>query len=168
MNLYYCPNESLLCTTNNDKIVRQKGYGGAAWNYSYDSLNRLELNTENVNGTYKWHQRMKYDPFGNRWTLNEAGTLIPNLEATPRAQLPSDPSPFTANNQWNGASYDPGGNQTTTWGNGTAVGAAKYFYDAENRIKKAEVNWPVGGAGVVEHGFDGDGRRIRKKVGGVV
>jgi RHS repeat-associated protein len=168
MNLYYCAGESLLCTTNNGNIVRQKGYGGAAWDYSYDSLNRLELTTEKVGTVDKWQQRMKYDPFGNRWILNEAGTLIPNLEATPRAQLASDPSPFTTKNQWNGASYDPGGNQTTTWGDGTAVGAAKYFYDAENRIKKAEVNWPAGGAGVVEHGYDGDGRRIWKKVGGVV
>jgi RHS repeat-associated protein len=168
MNLYYCAGESLLCTTNNGNIVRQKGYGGAAWDYSYDSLNRLELTTEKVGTVDKWQQRMKYDPFGNRWILNEAGTLIPNLEATPRAQLASDPSPFTTKNQWNGASYDPGGNQTTTWGDGTAVGAAKYSYDAENRIKKAEVNWPAGGAGVVEHGYDGDGRRIWKKVGGVV
>jgi len=168
MNLYYCPNESLLCTTNNGNILRQKGYGSATWDYSYDLLNRLELTTEKVSNVERWHQRMKYDSFGNRWILNDTGTLIPNLEATPRAQMAGDPSPFTVKNQWNGASYDPGGNQTTVWGDGTAIGAAKYFYDAENRIKKAEVNWPVGGAGVVEHGYDGDGRRVWKKVGGVV
>jgi hypothetical protein len=54
LNFYYCPSESLLCNTNNGNIVRQKGYGGAAWDYTYDSLNHLELTTEKVGTVDKW------------------------------------------------------------------------------------------------------------------
>jgi len=125
---------------------------------------------EKIAGVSKWHQRFLFDPFGNRRLLNDPGTLIPNQMMTPRVGLVSDANPFnTANNQWTGAEYYPNGNQKTAWGNGTEVGSAKYFYDGENRMRQAEVNWPGSGTiTAMEYGYDGEGRRVMRKVAGAV
>lgn len=82
---------------------------------------------------------MKYDPYGNRSVVNDAGTLLTPELATPQVSSLVDPSPFDTKNRWTGAQYDQAGQQETSWGNGSAVGSAKYFYDAEGKMKRAEV-----------------------------
>ncbi|MFN7543641.1 MAG: RHS repeat domain-containing protein [Acidobacteriota bacterium] len=168
--LHYCMgvDEMEQCLSNNGNIVKQRGYGGAEWNYSYDRLNRLEQAVETVGGAERWRQKFNFDAAGNRWILNGSGTLIPNLEATPRAGSLTDASPFTVENRWNGAQYDAGGNQKTSWGDGTAVGASQYDYDAENHLKRAAVRLTAGTTGVTEYGYDGEGRRVVRREGGVV
>jgi hypothetical protein len=168
--LQYCAtgSESTQCTTNNGNILKQIGYCGAEWTYQYDRVNRLSQVVETVGGAQTWQQRFNYDQAGNRWLLNESGTLIPNLEATPRAAVMADPSPFDAKNQWNGAQYDAGGNQKTSWGDGSGVGASKYDYDGENKLKRAEVRWTSSTTGVTEYGYDGEGRRVLRREGGAV
>ena len=86
MNLYYCPGGVATCTANNGNILRQSGFGGAVWDYSYDALNRLKSVVETVSGVGSWHQTANFDGYGNRWILNDSGTLMQNLEATPRAR----------------------------------------------------------------------------------
>jgi RHS repeat-associated protein len=168
--LHYCVgvDEMEQCLSNNGNIVKQRGYGGAEWNYSYDRLNRLEQVVETVGGAERWRQKFNFDAAGNRWILNGSGTLIPNLEATPRAGSLTDASPFTVENWWNGARYDAGGNQKTSWGDGTAVGASQYDYDAENHLKRAAVRLTAGTTVVTEYGYDGEGRRVVRREGGVV
>jgi RHS repeat-associated protein len=170
MKLFYCASQASTCTSNNGNILRQEGFGGASWDYQYDEYNRLKWAEEKVAGASKWHQQFLFDAFGNRRLLNDVGTLIPNQMMTPRVGLVGDSNPFnTANNQWTGAEYYPNGNQKTAWGNGTDVGSAKYFYDGENRMRQADVNWPGSGTiTTMEYGYDGEGRRVLRKVGGAV
>jgi RHS repeat-associated protein len=166
--IQYCPGGAASCTTNNGNVLRQTGSGAQIWDYEYDDLNRLKKVTETLNASLIWHQRYKLDVYGNRWILNDSNTLLSQVEATPRAALETDQSPFNVKNQWTGAQYDAAGNQTTSWDTGTAPAAAKYFYDGENRIRRVEVNQTGLAGNPVEYGYDGEGRRVTRKLGGVV
>ena len=167
---YFCSTgtEMDACSNNSGNVLKQEGFGGAVWSYSCDPLNRLKSAVEVVGGTEKWHQTMKYDAFGNRSVVNNAGTLMTQEKATPRVAQESDASPFDANNRWTGAQYDTAGNMLTSWDSGTEVGASRYAYDAEGKMKRAEVKYSASVTGVVEYGYDGEGRRVSKSVDGAV
>lgn len=129
---------------------------------NYDALNRVTSVSEDyqINGsaaTQQFQQSYIYDRYGNR-TINQAstwGTGINNKLFTVN----------TANNrlgvpggQSGTMTYDNAGNLTTD----SYSGAGDRVYDAENRMTKA---W--GGINQwQEYAYDGDGRRVKRKVNG--
>ncbi len=123
--------------------------------FAYDSLNRLQFANE-----ASWKQQYSYDRYGNRTIdqTNTYGTGIPKPDFTVntgnnRLGVPSG--------QTGTMSYDNAGNLTTDTYSGTAVSRA---YDAENRMtSETTYNSVVSGS----YSYDGDGRRVKRKVGGV-
>lgn len=67
-----------------------------------------------------------------------------------------------------GAQYDAAGNQLTAWSDGLAARSAKYAYDGENRMTKADVVLTPSDSRTTTHAYDGDGRRVTRSSGGVV
>jgi RHS repeat-associated protein len=127
--------------------------------FQYDALNRLGYAVEHKNGTYNdaaraWYQTFDYDRYGNRG-INVANTSD-NADGADTALQLSDFS--AANNRITHAGYvyDAAGNLTAEPGK-------SYTYDAENRIVRAE----VAGGVVSQYFYDGNGRRVKKAVGGV-
>jgi RHS repeat-associated protein len=114
-----------------------------AQTFTYDHVNRLETATE----ANAWAQTYGYDRFGNRWIA--AGLVLPGTQP-PQAQADFD----AATNRLTGGLYlyDQAGNLTRD------RAGVLYTYDAENRQKSA------GGS---TYDYDGDGRRVRKTVGGI-
>ena len=164
------PGLAATCSTNSGNILRQEGFGGAAWDYTYDSLNRMQSATERVSNTAQWQQTYRYDAVGNRALINApVGTtpaFIPYLNSTPVVSSTSEPMPFSDKNRWSLAAYDLAGNQTTAFGDGTGVGSAAYAYDAENRMIRADPQFPTAPStsGSILYGYDGDGRRVTKSI----
>jgi YD repeat-containing protein len=124
--------------------------------YSYDQSNRLESAEETIGGVSNWRQVYSYDRYGNRSLA--AGTTLP-------AQLDAgnNPTVSTSNNRIASAgyTYDPAGNLLCDPSHpcSQAPGFTPYYaYDAENRMTAA------GGS---SYFYDGDGRRVKKAVGGV-
>lgn len=122
--------------------------------YTYDGANRLASATETQGvGSQVWTQAYGYDAWGNRAVLG--GSYIPQPALTP-----------TATNQFSAASnriavspwaYDNAGNLTRD-------GLGKPFtYDAENRQISAGT---TGSTDYTSYTYDGEGRRVRKTVGG--
>jgi RHS repeat-associated protein len=148
---------------NNGNIARIKYFISGALQHSqtfqYDPLNRLGNAVEHNNGVYNdtsraWYQTFAYDPYGNRG-INVENTSD-NVDAANRALQLADFS--AANNRItrDGFAYDAVGNLTAEPGK-------SYTYDAENRIVTATV---AGGA-MSQYFYDGNGRRVKKVVGGV-
>ena len=126
--------------------------------YSYDKLNRLTQAHETTGNTsFDWQQQFVYDRYGNR-TINQTntfGTSIPKPNFTVN----------TATNQLTPPSgtmtYDPAGNLTTDT---YSAGAVTRVYDAENRMtQETQAGSYVAGT----YSYDGDGRRVKRKVGAV-
>jgi RHS repeat-associated protein len=132
---------------NNGNVLKQIiAMPGASFvqDFTYDAANRLKTAVEGS----AWSQTYTYDRFGNRATT---GTR-PNPEQTP-TQL----GHFAANNRLNTAFdpdilYDNGGNLTRD------AQARGMSYDAENRQTSV---------GSTTYAYDGEGRRVRKMVGGL-
>ena len=135
--------------------------------YTYDALNRLSAVNESsldIAGGGSWTaqfaQAYSYDRYGNR-TINAGetwGTGINNKQftvdtANNRLGVPSG--------QTGTMSYDNAGNLTTDTYSAAAV---TRVYDAENRMTK-ETQAGSYDAGI--YGYDGDGRRVKRNVGGV-
>src|SRR6266545_2511688 len=127
--------------------------------FQYDPLNRLRYAVEHNNGTYNdgaraWYQTFDYDRYGNRG-INVANTSD-NVDAANSALQLADFS--GANNRITRVDfiYDAAGNLIAEPGK-------SYTYDAENRIVTATM---AGGA-TSQYVYDGNGRRMKKIVGGV-
>jgi len=127
--------------------------------FQYDHLNRLRYAVEHNNGAYNegaraWYQTFDYDQYGNRG-INVAKTSD-NVDAADSALQLADFS--GANNRITHTDffYDAAGNLIAEPGK-------NYTYNAENRIVTATV---VGGA-ANQYVYDGNGRRVKKIVGGV-
>src|SRR5262245_21016132 len=127
--------------------------------FQYDQLNRLRYAVEHNNGAYNegaraWYQTFDYDQYGNRG-INVANTSD-NVDAANSALQLADFS--GANNRITRAGfiYDAAGNLIAEPGKG-------YTYDAENRIVTAT----LAGGTTSQYVYDGNGRRVKKIVGGV-
>jgi len=148
---------------NNGNVARIKylisGTVQYTQTFQYDPLNRLGYAVEHNNGVYgdasrAWYQTFDYDRYGNRG-INVANTSD-NADAANMALPLADFS--VANNRitHTGYLYDGAGNLSAEPGK-------SYTYDAENRIVTAIV---AGGA-TSQYVYDGNGRRVKKIMGGV-
>jgi RHS repeat-associated protein len=135
--------------------------------YSYDELNRLESAQETNGATPVWKQTYSYDPFGNRMFDADTGnTTLPQI--TPQNQASTNPAISQINNRIStaGYRYDLAGNLECDPNHPCGSGELYppyYEYDAENRIKTAAGGSTSGGS---NYAYDGDGRRVKKIVGG--
>jgi RHS repeat-associated protein len=165
-------------TDNNGNILSQaitvRNVGSntgftAAQAYSYDSLNRIHDAEEHLTPTggtssQSWKQTFIYDRYGNRnFDTSVAGitTTIPSgcSVAVCNPTITADHNQITST----GYSYDSSGNTTRD------ASDRKFTYDAENKQIKVEAlssgtNTVVGDP-IGEYSYDGDGKRVKKKVG---
>jgi YD repeat-containing protein len=148
---------------NNGNVARIKYFISGELQYSqtfqYDQLNRLRYAVEHNNGTYNdasraWYQTFAYDPYGNRGI--DVANTSDNADAANHALQLADFS--AANNRIThaGYAYDAAGNLIAEPGK-------SYTYDAENRTVTAT----VAGGEMSQSFYDGNGRRVKKIVGGV-
>ena len=125
--------------------------------YLYDELNRITKVTGNkVVGsttTQIYTQAYSYDRFGNR-KINAAQT-----SGTGVNKRVYNPNPL--NNRLRELVYDKAGNVLSETLYGSRLEVREY--DAENRMTRAASN---GGAQQNYYVYDGDGRRVRRIVGG--
>lgn len=129
--------------------------------YTYDELNRLKTARELRGTAEAWQQTFAYDRFGNR-RFDAAGTTLPQI--TPENESSTNPAISMSDNRISAAGhrYDAAGNLECDPLHpcGPAPSYASYYtYDAENKLKTAANN--------VAYSYDGDGRRVKKVVGGV-
>jgi RHS repeat-associated protein len=148
---------------NNGNIARVKYFISGALQYAqtfqYDPLNRLRYAVEHSNGVYNdgaraWYQTFDYDRYGN-CGMNVENTSD-NVDAANSALKLADFSAADNRITRAGHLYDAAGNLIAEPGK-------SYTYDAENRIVTATV---AGGA-TSQYIYDGNGRRVKKAVGGV-
>ena len=162
-------------TDNNGNLLRQEiyipGSGFFRQNYHYDSLNRLDWVTEQLNGTgtNTFKQAYSFDRWGNR-TIDQVNTTT----NVPHPAYTANP----ANNRLNAPdgndlSYDDAGNLThdSVFQNQDVM----MTYDAENRLSmvdapnppncvsngEEQICYPTGG-NVYRYVYDGEGRRVRR------
>jgi RHS repeat-associated protein len=133
--------------------------------YTYDELNRLKFAQEMNASTEVWKQTFSYDRFGNR-RFEAANTTLPQI--TPQNEASTNPTISTADNRISAAGYryDLAGNlecDPTHPCGSNAPFPAYYEFDGENRINTANGGASSGGSTYV---YDGDGRRVKKIVGG--
>jgi RHS repeat-associated protein len=129
-----------------------------AWNYTYDTLNRLQAGTP-TSGLYETptaqYACFAYDSFGNR----KAGALQTTACPTPETSVPSTVT-YSATNQVTfvsgslplGLSYDGAGNVTSD-------GLNYYAYDGEGRLCAVE-NTLVDS--YTQYVYDAGGTRVAK------
>ncbi len=124
----------------------------AVQTYNYDSLNRLKSATETISGSQSWKQTFTFDRYGNRrFDPNNTTTL----GSCPANQC--NPTIDAANNRFTtgqGYTFDLTGNLITD-----AQGRS-FTFDGENKQTKVT----SGGQTVGEYFYDGDGKRVKKKV----
>jgi RHS repeat-associated protein len=148
---------------NNGNVARIKylisGTVQYTQTFQYDPLNRLSYAVEHNNGVRDdgaraWYQTFAYDRYGNRG-INVTNTSD-NVDAANSALKLAEFS--GANNRITRAGfvYDAAGNLIEEPGK-------RYTYDAENRIVMATVEGGV----TSQYVYDGNGRRVKKTVGGV-
>jgi RHS repeat-associated protein len=126
--------------------------------YEYDYLNRLKQVSGNQRTTAGawisiYGQGFIYDRWGNRRIDPNTGVTWGN--AITNAFFTIDPA---NNNRLVGLGYDNAGNVT----NDTITGSGARTYDAENRMKSAQVS-----GGTSYYVYDADGKRVRRITGGV-
>ena len=137
-----------------------------AWNFSYDSLNRLTGASDgqpgNANVAYCW----AYDAFGNRTT--QTGSSAPFLAGSPTCQAAATASTsitwanYNTSNQFTNTSQAVSGVVYDAAGNVTNDGVTQYLYDGEGRIC-AVLNQALAGFGVMTgYVYGADGRRVAK------
>ncbi|HEX5702842.1 MAG TPA: RHS repeat-associated core domain-containing protein [Pyrinomonadaceae bacterium] len=163
-------------TDNNGNLLRQENYipGNSFFQdrFAYDALNRLTSVSEKLNGTGNdtFKQTYFYDRYGNRridtntsQTFGGVNNLNFELETgTNRLYAPGDLALAESSRSMR---YDAGGNLWKDTYSGAVTGqqAIERLYDAENRMTKETQsgNYVAG-----EYFYDGDGRRVKRKVGG--
>ena len=150
-------------SSNNGNVLSQRIRVGASLNqnqaYTYDALNRLSAVAESGSGT-AWSQTYAYDRFGNR-RVTAGAAHGSNQALTPQ----STADIATATNRLAGTkgvnltvAYDAAGNLKADW-----AGNA-FQYDGDNRL--VAFDHPTGTDSDTAYAFDGEGRRVRKVVGG--
>lgn len=126
----------------------------AQQSYSYDKLNRLSTATEA--GANGWRQTFGYDRWGNRWGNRWVDTSSATY-GVPTTGVANNAAWFTAKNRLNlTGGFDAAGNQTQ-------VNPYTLNYDGENRV----VEGTSTNNGSQSYRYDGEGRRVKKVVGGL-
>lgn len=145
----------------NSNVINYNDSVMGAWNFYYDSLNRLS-NSQNVGTTSTstsyagMYGCWSYDSFGNRTS-----------EATSTTTCNNNPplttwSAFNANNQLVNTSQAIAGVGTDSSGNVTNDGQHQYLYDAEGRICAVYTSVYGIGAFMTGYIYDAEGRRVSK------
>lgn len=128
--------------------------------YAYDRVYRLTQETIDEPGAGSDQViAYTYDPVGNRTTMTRAGAVTTYAyDANDRLTTETTSGGVVT------STYDGNGNLRTR---GDASTTDTYQYDAENRLVAADVE-SGSSTGVVTYGYDVDGMRTSKTVGGVV
>jgi RHS repeat-associated protein len=138
--------------------------------FAYDSLNRLEVVSENKNGgATQWQQTFNYDRFGNR-SIKSIGTFgqdINNMQASVVDNTTTNriygPGETEANHPL--FNYDAAGNQTKDYYSAPSTDFDRTF-DAENRLTLSTAIGPSGTQNST-YVYDDMGQRVRRNINGV-
>lgn len=147
--------------SNNGNVLSQRIRAGASFNqnqaYTYDALNRLKTAAESGSGT-AWSQTYACDRYGNRRVAAGAA------HGSNQALTPQSTADIAGTNRLAGTkgvntvAYDAAGNLKANW-----AGNA-FKYDGDNRL--VAFDHPTGTDRDTSYAYDGEGRRVRKAVGG--
>jgi RHS repeat-associated protein len=130
------------------ETITRPGFFATQNFYYMDGTNRLTSANEGSN----WSQTYIHDVVGNQALF--AGSSVIGSNLTPQTSSVSS-VPFTYNNQWMLAAYDP------LTGNMTSQSTQSFVYDAEQRlIQQTDTGYTPNS--VVNFSYDGDGRRTTK------
>ena len=149
-------------TANNGNVLSQRIRVGATFNqnqaYTYDALNRLTTAAESGSGT-AWSQTYAYDRYGNR-RVTAGASHGSNQALTPQstADIAAGTNRLAGTKGVNTVAYDAAGNLTTDWA------ANRFKYDGDNRL--VAFDHTTGTDSDTTYAYDGEGRRVRKVVGG--
>ena len=149
-------------TSNNGNVGSQRIRVGSAFNqnqaYTYDALNRLKTAGETGSGT-AWSQTYTYDRYGNR-RVTAGASHGSNQALTPQstADIAAATNRLAGLKGVNAVAYDAAGNLKADWA------ANAFKYDGDNRLVAFDA--PVGTDSDTTYSYDGEGRRVRKVVGG--
>ena len=149
-------------TSNNGNVLSQRIRVGATFNqnqaYTYDALNRLTTAAESGSGT-AWSQTYAYDRYGNR-RVTAGASHGSNQALTPQstADIATGTNRLAGTKGVNTVAYDAAGNLTTDWA------ANRFKYDGDNRL--VAFDHTTGTDSDTTYAYDGEGRRVRKVVGG--
>lgn len=136
--------------------------------YAYDNLNRLQSATETYNGsTQSWKQTFSYDRYGNRsFDANNTTTIDPTISWKITNPLISTADNRLKKYQDNDSvadyDYDKAGNLTLDAEN------KRYTYNAENQQTGFFSPFNNSRTPDAVYQYDGEGRRVRKTVGGSI
>ena len=149
-------------TANNGNVLSQRIRVGASLNqnqvYTYDALNRLKTAGETGSGT-AWSQTYAYDRYGNR-RVTAGASHGSNQALTPQstADIAAGTNRLAGLKGVNTVAYDAAGNLKADWA------ANAFKYDGDNRL--VAFDHPTGTDSDTTYAYDGEGRRVRKVVGG--
>ena len=126
--------------------------------YTYDALNRLKTAGETGSGT-AWSQTYTYDRYGNR-RVTAGASHGSNQALTPQstADIAAGTNRLAGTKGVNTVAYDAAGNLKADWA------ANAFKYDGDNRLVAFDA--PLGTDSDTTYSYDGEGRRVRKVVGG--
>ncbi len=120
--------------------------------YKYDSLYRLTEARETSNSNQTWKQTFGYDRFGNRTTYQKfVGQTQIALDNKTFPQIDAATNRFLTTQ---GYGYDQNGNLTLDAEN------RQFTFNGDNKQTKVELS----GTKVGEYFYDGEGKRVKKKV----
>ena len=148
--------------SNNGNVLSQRIRAGTlnqTQSYTYDELNRLKTAREAGSGT-GWSQTYGYDRYGNRRVTGGADHGS-NPALTPQMEIDID----TGSNRlagikgMNRLGYDWAGNLTADWAGRSLT------YDGDNRMVSFDTE---GTDSDTTYSYDGEGRRVKKVVGGAI
>ena len=148
--------------SNNGNVLSQRIRVGNSFNqnqtYTYDALNRLKTAAESGSGT-AWSQTYAYDRYGNR-RVTAGASHGSNQALTPQstADIAAGTNRLAGTKGVNTVAYDAAGNLKADWA------ANAFKYDGDNRL--VAFDHPTGTDSDTVYAYDGEGRRVRKVVGG--
>ena len=148
--------------SNNGNVLSQRIRVGDSLNqhqaYTYDALNRLSTAAESGSGT-AWSQTYAYDRYGNR-RVTAGAAHGSNQALTPQstADIAASTNRLAGTKGVNTVAYDAAGNLKADWA------ANAFKYDGDNRL--VAFDHPTGTDSDTAYSYDGEGRRVRKVVGG--
>ena len=147
--------------SNNGNVLSQRIRAGTLnqnQTYTYDSLNRLKTAGE-TGSAAAWSQTYTYDRYGNR-RVTTGASHGSNQALTPQSTADID----TATNRLAGTkgvnltvAYDAAGNIKADWA------GRSFKYDGDHRLVAFDT---TGTDSDTTYSYDGEGRRVRKVVGG--
>ena len=148
-------------SSNNGNVLSQRIRVGTSLNqnqvYTYDALNRLKTAGETGSGA-AWSQTYGYDRYGNR-RVTAGASHGSNQALTPQstADIAAGTNRLAGTKGVNTIAYDWAGNLTADWAGNS------FKYDGDNRMVAFDT---AGTDSDTTYAYDGEGRRVRKVVGG--